>query len=126
MPYWHIPYEGEVKDLICPDCGTAGMLLTASQYGLFYGCPAYGSTGCKGSVTADNTTGKPFGRPVPAAHRRLRAQIIILRKRVKKANLPYDLVSIQDMDVASCVQHIRLLRALLGEYPIWERLLDDD
>jgi ssDNA-binding Zn-finger/Zn-ribbon topoisomerase 1 len=118
-------YQSQARDLKCPDCG-AEMRLTASQYGLFYGCVEYHLTGCRGSVTADGRTGQPYGAPVPAPHRKLRAEIILLRKRIHQEGTPFENTSFRDMDMKACQEHIKFLRGLLGERSVWTRLLEDD
>lgn len=58
------------SSLVCPDCN-AYMTLKHGKFGYFYGCMAWPTTGCRGSVSAD-PFGVPRGAPVNEATRRAR------------------------------------------------------
>lgn len=52
----------EAATLPCPDCG-APLVLKEGKHGKFYGCSRFRWTGCGGSHSAHQSTGKPMGVP---------------------------------------------------------------
>ncbi len=52
----------ETAALSCPDCGGA-LVLKDGKHGKFYGCSRFRWTGCGGSHSAHQSTGKPMGVP---------------------------------------------------------------
>lgn len=56
---------GSSLSLPCPECG-APLLLKDSRHGTFYGCSRWKWTGCPGSHSAHQATGKPMGTPAKA------------------------------------------------------------
>lgn len=48
--------------LPCPECGSP-LVLKEAKYGKFYGCSQFRVTGCRGSHSAHQDTGKPMGIP---------------------------------------------------------------
>jgi len=51
--------------LPCPECG-APLVLKEGRFGKFYGCSQWRYTGCRGSHSAHQATGKPMGTPAKA------------------------------------------------------------
>jgi len=48
--------------LPCPECG-APLIRKEGQHGIFYGCSRFRWTGCTGSHSAHQGSGKPMGVP---------------------------------------------------------------
>lgn len=67
-------------DLVCADCGHP-LTLRLGRYGRFYGCAMYHETGCKGSISADDS-GRPKGWPGNAETRRARKRLVEFLTRV--------------------------------------------
>lgn len=133
---WDDPLASKGRtDLQCPDCGKHALVLKRSSYGLFYGCPSYEGTGCKGSVSAD-ALGTPRGIPAPAKTRTLRKEIMTLAERYAERHggaikdalrkvLP-DGVGVGQLEEDNARQTAEKLRYELGEWSRWDRLRDED
>ena len=65
-------FDPSTVSMNCPECG-GRLVLRPSQYGPFWGCENWGTTGCKGSVSA-HADGRPMGTPVTAEVKKLRRQ----------------------------------------------------
>jgi ssDNA-binding Zn-finger/Zn-ribbon topoisomerase 1 len=114
-------FPGYVADLACPDCG--GILsLKRSKFGIFYGCSAFLSTGCRGAHSA-NGDGSPVGIPAEKITRRLRAELVqVVKRAISQGSFVSPTLSIGTMNADECRELAFSLRMELGELTRHERI----